>query len=187
MVITFLSLPWELRTQIYDYVLLLPDSKTWISGSPLSPTSPTSPAFTFASPPPYSDAPMPPSPPEFSNGPATLLSACLLINREASQVLYRRNSFKLKVAQALLKWLVAIGPQNTQHLKSLHIIASSRSSDSWPKVLRTLGDRAHGLRNIFISWRLISSMDRTASGMHWRKSGVWRNLSSIPQFLRIAA
>lgn len=153
MPITFLSLPWELRTQIYDYVLLIPDSKTWISGSPLSPTSPTSPAFTFASPPLYSDAPMPPSPPEFSNGPATLLSVCSIINREASQVLYRRNRFKVKVAQALLEWLVAIGPQNTQHLKTLHIIASSRSYDSWPKVLRTLGDRAHGLRNIFISWR----------------------------------
>lgn len=68
-------------------------------------------------------------------------------------MLYRRNRFKVKVAQALLEWLVAIGPQNTQHLKTLHIIASSRSYDSWPKVLRTLGDRAHGLRNIFISWR----------------------------------
>lgn len=153
MPITFLSLPLELRTQIYNYVLLLPDSKTWISGSPLSPTSPTAPNFTFAIPPPYSDAPMPPSPPEFSKGPATLLRACSLINEEASEVLYRRNRFKVKVAQVLLEWLEAIGPQNTQHLKALHIIASSRSSESWSKVLRTLGDRVHGLRDIFISWR----------------------------------
>lgn len=153
MPITFLSLPLELRTQIYDYVLLLPDSKSWISGFPLSPTSPKSPTFTFAFLPPFSDVPIPPFPPKLSTGPAMLLRVCSVINREASEVLYRRNRFKAKVAQALLEWLEAIGPQNTQHLKALHIIASSRSSDSWPTVLYTLRDRAHGLRNIFISWR----------------------------------
>lgn len=68
-------------------------------------------------------------------------------------MLYRRNRFKFKVPQALLEWLEAIGPQNTQHLKGLHIIAGSRYSNPWPKVLCTLRDQAPGLRNIFISWR----------------------------------
>ena len=155
----FLSLPLELRTQIYEYVLLLPDSKTWISGSALSPTSPTSPTspksptLTFAFPTPYLDGLIPVNLPEFSTGPAALLRACSIINQEASQVLYSRNCFKVKAAQALLEWLEAIGPQNTQHLKALHIIAGARYFKSWPKVLCTLRDQAPGLRHIFISWR----------------------------------
>lgn len=150
---TFLSLPLELRTQIYEYVLLLPDSKTWIYSAPLSPTSPTSPIFTFAFPAPYSDDPMPINPPEPSTGPATLLRACGIINQEASQVLYSRNCFKVKAAQALLEWLEAIGPQNTQHLDAVHIIAGARYSKAWSKVLCTLREQAPGLRNMFISWR----------------------------------
>lgn len=153
---TFLSLPLRLRTQIYEYVLLLPDSKTWISGSalpPTSPTSPTSPTLTFAFPTPYLDGLMPINLPEFSTGPSALLRACSLINQEASQVLYSRNCFKFKAAQTLLEWFEAIGPQNTQHLEALHIIAGARYFKSWPKVLFALRDQAPGLRHMFISWR----------------------------------
>lgn len=150
---TFFSLPFDLRTQIYEYVLLLPDSKTWISGSALSHSSPTSPTFTYAFPTPYLAGPMPINPPEFSTEPASLLKACSLINQEASQVLYSRNCFKVKATQALLKWLEAIGPQNTRHLEALHIIAGERYFKSWPKVLCTLRDQAPGLRHLFISWR----------------------------------
>lgn len=150
---TFLSLPLELRTQIYEYVLLLPDSKTWISGSALSPTSPTSPTLAFAFPKPYLDGLISINLPKFSTGPAALLRACSLINQEASQVLYSRNCFKVKAAQALLMWLEAIGPQNSQHLETLHIIVGARYLKSWPKVLCTLRDQAPGLRHLFISWR----------------------------------
>lgn len=152
----FLSLPLKLRTQIYEYVLLLPDSKTWISGSALSPTSPTSPTSTtlvFTFPTPYLDGLRSINLPRFSTGPAALLRACSLINQEASQVLYSRNCFKLKAAQAFLEWLEVIGPQNTQHLEALHIIAGARYLKSWPKILRTLRDQAPGLRHLFISWR----------------------------------
>lgn len=152
MPITFLSLPLELRTQIYEYVLLLPDSKTWI-GYPAPTTSPTSPTFSFAIPPPDLDNPIPINPPKSSTGPAALLRACSIINQEASQVLYSRNCFKVKAAQTLLEWLKAIGPQNTQHLDTLHIIAGARYSKSWPKALCTLRDLEPGLRNMFISWR----------------------------------
>lgn len=150
---TFFSLSLELRTQIYEYVLLLPESKTWIFASALSPTSPTSPASNFAFPTPYLDNSMPIKPPEFSTGPAALLRVCSLINHEASQVLYGRNCFKVKAAQALLEWLEAIGPQNTQHLEALRIIAGARYFKSWPKVLCTLRDHAPCLRRMFISWR----------------------------------
>lgn len=153
---TFLSLPLRLRTQIYEYVLLLPDSKTWVSGSalpPTSPTSPTSPTLTFAFPTPYLDGLIPIKLPEFPTGPAALLRACRLINQEASQVLYSRNCFKFKAAQTLLEWFEAIGPQNTQHLEALHIIAGARYFKSWPKALCTLRDQAPGLRHMFISWR----------------------------------
>lgn len=68
-------------------------------------------------------------------------------------MLYSRNCFKVKATQALLKWLEAIGPQNTRHLEALHIIAGPRYSKSWSKVLCTLRDQAPGLRHLFISWR----------------------------------
>ncbi len=138
--VTFFSLPVELRIQIYEHALVLSGSEHWISSSP----------------PPYSEYRIPPSGPKLFNRPAIpLLRTCRTIYREASAVFYRGNRFKVKVSKSLLHWLQAIGPVNIQHLKALHIIASSRDSNQilWSEVFRTLRDEANGLRDIFVSWK----------------------------------
>lgn len=120
---TFLTLPLEIRRQVFDLlveeedrVVKIPRRGPLIHGvSDLS---------------------------------AQLLRACKQVHKEAAEELYSRNAFQTKRPQQLIEFVRLIGPTNVKHLRTLYLRMrwdSQRQLASWLQALNTLAREATGL------------------------------------------
>jgi len=124
----------------------------------------------------------------------SLLQTCKLVHYEASPILYRGNTFLVKYPKPFLDWLNTIGPENARSLKRLRIFvhavyysldhpplfqsSSSEwfSSELWYRLLSTLACRATGLRYLYVYWDARESCGHYGAGKDLR---FVRELASI--------
>ncbi|RAL05364.1 uncharacterized protein BO80DRAFT_135796 [Aspergillus ibericus CBS 121593] len=128
----FLSLPPELRIQIYDLLL----SRTTPNTIPSTPLSPKSPTHTHT-----------------QIHPAILLTN-KQIHTESLPILYTHNHFTASTPDHLSHFITQIGPHNIQLLRSLSLFIPWRGSEVWPWVilLTYLSQKATGLRWLEVGW-----------------------------------
>lgn len=109
-----------------------------------------------------------------------LLRTCKQIRSEATSVLYSKNTFLIAEPEQNFEWLVQIGRDNINLLKSIRIFvhavystkntlfSSAIDSVSWYKVLDLLARKASGLRHVYIFWDAEPSMFHFGAGKDLR-------------------
>ncbi|OOF95342.1 hypothetical protein ASPCADRAFT_130826 [Aspergillus carbonarius ITEM 5010] len=162
---SLLSLPPELRIQIYELLLInrftrddpphhhhihntKPINLALLPTTITITTPPSSPSPSLKS----QSQSQSPSPSQ------TLTPSILLLNKQISTeslpILYTLNTFALTAPHHLTTFLSLIGPQNTHLLRSLDIFVPWRRNEIWPWVvlLNFLSTQAPGLRYMRVGW-----------------------------------
>ncbi|PWY88569.1 hypothetical protein BO94DRAFT_574626 [Aspergillus sclerotioniger CBS 115572] len=152
-----LSLPPELRIQIYKHLLInrfTPDDPTPIPQTHTHNQKPINLALL-----PILTTPLPYSlPSPLHHHHHTLDTSLLTLNKqihtESLPILYAHNTFTLTTPTHLTTFLALIGPHNTTLLRSLDIFVPWRRSEIWPWVLllTQLSTHATGLRYLRVGW-----------------------------------
>lgn len=141
--VTLLSLPPEIRNQIYRRVLIY-NSQV---GHFLRPRTENAQSGALRS--------------SSTRNAPSILRICRQIYREASPILYSETTFTFSFSDPKhdLIWLDQIGPVSVQLLKRLHILVPAVWLDgrayycsSWYNLLDRLARKAIGLRHLYVYW-----------------------------------
>lgn len=140
--VTLLSLPPEIRNQIYRRVLMYNPQL----GLLLRPRIEDAHSATLRS--------------SRSMNAPSILRICRQIYREALPIVYSETTFSFGDPKHNLRWLDQIGPVNVQLLKRLRILVPASWWDaawdynqlSWYKLLDRLARKATGLRHLYVYW-----------------------------------
>ena len=147
-----LSLPLELRLQIYGYIFppepqVIPYLKSSWKKHSLAPS---------------------------------ILRTCKQIHDEALPILYSKNTFLISDPELVLRWLISIGRLNIKLLRNIRIwvdpvystentlFTSAKNSTSWYKVLDRLAREATGLQHVEIYWDAEPSCSKFGAGKDLR-------------------
>ena len=162
---TFLLLPLELRLHIYEDIFLC---KSQI--------------MPYLNHKPRAEHSIPPS----------ILRTCKQIHREASPILYSKNTFSIKYPQRTFKWLLKIGGANIKLLNTINIrvdpmvnavdnyIYRVKATASWYKVLDLLAREATGLRHVEINWDALFQVGELGKNLRFvRKLAKIQGLQSM--------
>lgn len=124
MPVTFLTLPVELRLQVYGYAFIPTEHKftrKWDSRDRAT---------------------------------VSLLRTCKQVHSEAAPVLYSGMTFHLYVCTNALDFLHSIGPINRTYIKSLHIFFISAPRIAvWKELVHVLKHDVKGLRQLRVVWK----------------------------------
>lgn len=121
--VTFLTLPLELRLQVYGYAFIPTEHEYSRKGN------------------------------HRDRATVSLLRTCQQVHREAAPVLYSRMIFHLYVCPKALDFLRSIGPINKTYIKSLHIFfADSPQMGLWKDLVYALKHEVKGLRQLRVVW-----------------------------------
>lgn len=159
-----LSLPPELRNQIYDH-LLVADRTVRIIGhcrrreglQAWQDFSPWSTAWFRRSPAPLNTSPKPVTDPcrqKLNKFHTAVLQTCRLVHVEAAHVLYRDNTFSLLHSSAQLAFLRTIGATNIRSLRVLRVEIVAEAMSVHTSALALLAE-ASGLRSYRCTGRYI--------------------------------
>ncbi|MCJ1346058.1 hypothetical protein MMC31_004269 [Peltigera leucophlebia] len=126
MPVTFLTLPVELRLQVYGHAFVPTEhdySRRWASRNRAT---------------------------------VSLLRTCKQVHSEAAPVLYSGMTFHLHVGPRALDFLHSIGPINKTYIKSLHIFFSNAPQIAvWIKLVHALNHEVKGLRQLRVVWETV--------------------------------
>lgn len=128
--ITLLSLPLEIRLQIYKNLLCTTDNRVSDGQNRRSRLLMT----------PLSSA---------------LLCICKTIHSEATPILYKENLFDFRHSTDTVKWLNNIGRINTGLLRTLQVTTCLMwlsHIEEWLSIFNLLGSQAHGLKHFSINF-----------------------------------
>lgn len=135
---TLLTLPAEIRLQVYELLLV-----SWCNreDNPSSAVGNTCQKKVF--------------PGIIRNGsmkPA-ILQTCKQLHHEAILILYSRNLFYISSPDEMFAFIAQIGPTNVKCIKSLEVWVPCRSEIlPWLRLLETLSVKVTGLRFVEIAW-----------------------------------
>jgi hypothetical protein len=168
--VTFLTLPVEIRLQIYDLLLV---SRFDRRRAPSCSVGYTDQRKVFLS--------MEPNP-VFRTLETAILQTCKQINHEANPVLYSQNVFAIVNPEEIFRLIQQIGPVKFKLIRTLDILVPWMAEPPpWLRLLPVLAEDANGLRDIKLTWDAIDQ-----SEYRWRfKQGVSeRGLGDNLDFVR---
>ena len=135
--ISFLTLPVEIRLEIYDLLLVMRDKRTG-QNTPLD---------------------LFPTDSDEAQVELDILRTCKQIYDEASPILYSQNIFTTMYAEDITRLILHVGPANFKLIKHLDFyVPFPATPPSWLRLFNMLAKEASGLRSIRL--RLDSSFER---------------------------
>lgn len=139
--LSFLTLPVEIRLQVYEFLLLSQadpeQSPSWAVGT----TSRKMITLHMI------------QAPHYRTLEPAILYTCTQIHREAASVLYGGNVFNFSEPEQMFRFMTQIGPVNTAFVRSLDIwVPYIAELSPWLTLLDTLSKEATGLRYIELAW-----------------------------------
>ncbi|RDL33894.1 Uncharacterized protein BP5553_08262 [Venustampulla echinocandica] len=139
--VSFLSLPLEIRLQIYDLLLVSrydpAQNPSWAVGN----THQKRIILDMD------------QSPEYRTMEPGILRTCKQIYHEANPILYSDNVFKIGGAEYMFRFIVRVGPVNIQFVKSIYIWVHWLSDlHPWLQLFPILAKEATGLRNVEFEW-----------------------------------
>ncbi|KAF2715247.1 hypothetical protein K504DRAFT_457417 [Pleomassaria siparia CBS 279.74] len=139
--VTFLTLPVEIRLQIYNELLVSRFDRTQNPSWAVGNTDQKLVLLHMI------------QAPQYRTMEPGILQTCKQIYHEANTILYSQNVFAISEPKQLFRLIAQIGFVNFRLIKTLHIwVPSSAKLYPWLQVIYTLAVEASGLRCIELGW-----------------------------------